>query len=175
MNTYEILEGLCWYDDRNPNFDNTNEDYDGNSVDDCSCDGCHRGTHDLSAILISYRLPQIIDELIKLNAKVFNGWGYSNDAYTVEMINGSYTFPTLYKVYVFILRQVYISFNINDIVQKAQKGRQLSCYIVGTLIREARNSTKRVLAVDLDDAELIDVYETLHMTYYVGSGYPIKY
>jgi len=51
MNTQQIKEQLCYYDKRNPLgvYRETDEPH---NTDDCYCDNCFRGKHDLANELL---------------------------------------------------------------------------------------------------------------------------
>jgi hypothetical protein len=68
MEKSKVLENLCWYDPRNPDYD---RDYSREVVDRSNryCDNCFHGKHELA------------EEILRLRS-LFNEIGFSNMSYT---------------------------------------------------------------------------------------------
>lgn len=53
MKDCDVLNYLCWYDKRHPQF--LDFDRDGRKQAECSCDNCFYGRHDLALEIIKLR------------------------------------------------------------------------------------------------------------------------
>jgi len=49
MKEEDILNSLCWYDERNPNYNKDDAEF---KQDDCYCDNCFRGKHELANYIL---------------------------------------------------------------------------------------------------------------------------
>lgn len=142
----------------------------GTAPENCYCDSCFRGKHDYAEIVLSSKIPIIIEYLMCRNEPL-NSWcsweydEHSKEPYTLTDANGNDTkHINIVQMYAYMLRCEYPVFDRDFLKNKVFDGVYFASHEISSLPwHNRRGETGDIKSIDLEDVDIIDIFEALFM------------